>query len=51
MSTESGCQGGSTDRTLPFLFAWHLQQAGLEVQYDVDLGVLQRRGKDDEDTF
>ena len=35
-----------TDRTLPFLFAWHLQQAGMEVQYDADLGVLQRRVKD-----
>ncbi|MGK0186122.1 MAG: Xaa-Pro aminopeptidase [Verrucomicrobiales bacterium] len=34
-----------TDRTLPFLFAWHLQQAGIDVQYDADLGVLDRRVK------
>ena len=38
-----------TDRTLPFLFAWQLQQAGMEVQYDADLGVLQRRVKDGEE--
>lgn len=33
------------DRTLPFLFAWHLQQAGIGVEFDADLGVLDRRVK------
>ncbi len=35
-----------TDRTLPFIFAWHLQQAGLAVEYSAELGVLERRVKD-----
>ncbi|MGB7327046.1 MAG: Xaa-Pro peptidase family protein [Rubripirellula sp.] len=33
------------DRSLPFIFAWHLQQAEIEVQYDAELGVLDRRIK------
>ncbi len=36
----------TTDRTLPFIFAWHLQQAGIAVEYSADLGVLDRRVKD-----
>ena len=36
----------TTDRTLPFLFAWHVQQAGIELEYDEALGVLDRRIKD-----
>ncbi len=35
----------TTDRTLPFLFAWHLQQAGIQLAYDPALGVLARRRK------
>lgn len=35
-----------TDRTLPFIYAWHIQQAGIQLNYDCDLGVLQRRTKD-----
>ncbi len=34
-----------TDRTLPFLYAAHLQGAGIEVQLDDELGVLARRVK------
>ncbi len=33
------------DRSLPFIFAWHLQQWEIEVDYDPDLGVLDRRVK------
>lgn len=33
------------DRSLPYLFVWHLQQAEIDVQYDEDLGVLDRRVK------
>ena len=35
----------TTDRTLPFIFAWHLQQAEIIVKYDQDYGVLDRRSK------
>lgn len=34
-----------TDRTLPFIFAWHIQQAGIEIVYNADLGVIDRRSK------
>lgn len=38
-----------TDRTLPFIFAWHIQSIGLEIEYDPDLGVMERRTKDDQE--
>lgn len=34
------------DRTLPLIFADHLRQAGIGVDYDPDLGVADRRAKD-----
>ncbi|QDT11692.1 M24 family metallopeptidase [Planctomycetes bacterium K23_9] len=37
------------DRTLPYIFAWHLQQAGITVQYDDELGVLDRRTKSEQE--
>ncbi|QEF98716.1 Aminopeptidase [Stieleria maiorica] len=37
------------DRTLPFVFAWHLQQAGIELSYDSDLGVIDRRQKTEQE--
>jgi len=37
------------DRSLPFIFAWHLQQAGLTLVYDADLGVLDRRQKSEQE--
>ena len=37
----------TTDRTLPFIFAWHLQQAEIIVKYDLDYGVIDRRSKTD----
>lgn len=37
----------STDRTLPFIFAHHLRQAGVTLDYDERLGVMERRAKDD----
>ena len=33
------------DRTFPYLFAWHLDQAGIGLRYDPALGVLDRRQK------
>ena len=35
----------TTDRTLPFIYAWHMQQAGIAVDYSPDLGVIERRVK------
>lgn len=39
----------TTDRTLPFIYAWHIQQAGMAVEYSPELGVLERRTKDDQE--
>lgn len=39
----------TTDRTLPFIYAWHIQQAGINLEYSPDLGVLDRRVKDDQE--
>ncbi len=33
------------DRSLPYIFVWHLEQAEIEVLYDENLGVLDRRTK------
>ena len=46
---DHGIETVSADRSLPFIFAWHLQQAGLTVQYDAELGVIDRRIKSDEE--
>ncbi|SMP51101.1 Xaa-Pro aminopeptidase [Neorhodopirellula lusitana] len=35
----------TTDRSLPFIYACHLQQAEIKVKYDEDYGVLDRRRK------
>lgn len=35
-----------TDRTLPMIFAWHIRQRGIELHYDADLQVRERRSKD-----
>ncbi len=46
---REGVERITADGTLPFLFAWHLQQAGIAVEYDADFGVLDRRVKDAEE--
>ena len=33
------------DRSLPYIYAWHLQEAEIKVQYDEGLGVIDRRQK------
>jgi len=38
-----------SDRTLPFIFAFHLQEAGIALNYDAEMGVRERRVKDDEE--
>ena len=35
-----------SDRTLPLIFADHLRQAGIALEYDAGMGVLSRRAKD-----
>ncbi len=46
---RAGVQRVITDRTLPFIFAWHLQQAGIAVDYSAELGVIDRRVKDQQE--
>ena len=36
----------TVDRTLPYLYAHFILQAGIEIEYSEDLGVLERRTKD-----
>ena len=36
----------TTDRSLPYIFAYHIQQRGISIQYDPQLGILERRQKD-----
>jgi Xaa-Pro aminopeptidase len=38
-----------TDRSLPFIYAHHIQQAGIALEYDPDKGVLSRRAKDEQE--
>lgn len=38
-----------TDRSLPFIYAWHAQQQGIEMLYDAALGVIDRRTKGDQE--
>lgn len=36
----------TTDRTLPYIYAWHIAQTGIEIEYSPELGVIDRRVKD-----
>ncbi|MFO1065344.1 MAG: M24 family metallopeptidase [Pirellulales bacterium] len=38
-----------TDRTLPYIYAWHIAQAGLTLDYSAEFGVLERRVKDEQE--
>lgn len=38
-----------TDRSLPYIFAHHVQATGILVDYDADKGVLDRRAKDEQE--
>ena len=46
---DHGVTEAVADRTLPYIYAWHLQQAGVRVDYDPELGVRDRRAKTDEE--
>ncbi len=43
---RAGVQAVTTDRTLPYIFAWHISQSGIAVEYSAELGVIDRRVKD-----
>ncbi|MBT5829195.1 MAG: aminopeptidase P family protein [Candidatus Latescibacteria bacterium] len=42
-----GIKHVKTDRSLPFIYAHHIYQAGVTIEYDLELGVRQRRMKED----
>ncbi len=46
---QSGATSVRSDRTLPFSFLAAARTAGIEVEYDADLGVSDRRSKDEEE--
>jgi len=46
---RSQVQVVTADRTLPFIFAWHIQQSGIAVEYSSELGVIDRRIKDEQE--
>lgn len=46
---RAGVKQVTTDRTCPFVYAWHIQQAGLELNYCSELGVMDRRTKDEQE--
>src|SRR5690606_33896265 len=37
------------DRSVAFIYIHHLQAAGIHVEYDAELGVLERRAKDEQE--
>lgn len=46
---REGVQQVVADRTLPFIYAWHIQAVGIKVDYSPELGVLDRRTKDSQE--
>lgn len=46
---RAGVERVTTDRTLPYIFAWHIGQAGIAVDYSPELGVIDRRVKDEQE--
>lgn len=46
---QAGVAEVRADRTLPYIFAFHLQEAGIVLNYDPEMGVRERRVKDEEE--
>ncbi len=46
---QAGVTEVRADRTLPYIFAFHLQQADIALNYDPEMGVRERRVKDEEE--
>lgn len=46
---RAGVRSVIGDRTLPLIYGDHLRQAGIELEYDPQLGVADRRSKDEQE--
>ena len=46
---RAGVLRAVSDRSLPLIFAHHIEQAGIELVCDLEMGVLERRAKDEEE--
>lgn len=46
---RAGVRRVRTDRSLPYIYAHHAIQAGMELVYDADLGVIDRRSKTEQE--
>jgi Xaa-Pro aminopeptidase len=46
---RAGVSRAVSDRSLPLIFAHHIEQAGIELRCDLEMGVLERRAKDEEE--
>ncbi|GAB5402239.1 MAG: M24 family metallopeptidase [Aureliella sp.] len=42
---QNGVTKVTSDRTLPLVYSWHIQQAGIALDYSPELGVVERRCK------
>ncbi len=49
MLRRAGVRSVVADRSLPLIYAHHLKQAGIEIDCDLDLGVADRRMKDEDE--
>ena len=47
--SRGGIQSVTADRTLPLIYAFMIQSAGIELECDVDLGIAERRSKDQDE--
>lgn len=47
--SQRGVTSVTSDRSLRLIYAWHLKRAGIELDYDAELGVVDRRAKRDEE--
>ncbi len=46
---KAGIKTVDVDRTLPYIYAYHLTQVGITLRFDPDLGLLDRRTKSEEE--
>ncbi len=46
---KAGIKKVDVDRTLPYIYAYHLTQVGITLRFDPELGVLDRRMKSEEE--
>ena len=45
---RAGATSVTTDRSLPYIFAHHIQRAGMTIRYDEAMGIADRRAKDEQ---